>query len=206
MRISLHLKDTIRLGRVRPRGICFSSSTCSCYMRLIFTPNSGTSTPVPPDAPPSVQATSSARKALSAQNRRRIFPTVDYDPRSNYHNFRGFFVLFWIGLAIMVMTTMLRNFKETGSPFLFRQRKLFLENIWSLAVSDLVMSGSIMVSYPLHIVFYRSTGILQWDKAGVWIQSVYQLSWLAFWTASVSIFPSKIARTFTNWHSVGHSF
>lgn len=163
-------------------------------MRHILTPNSGTSTPIPPDAPPSVQATSSARKALRAQNRRRIFPTVDYearvshfDPRSNYHDFRGFFVLFWIGLAIMVMTTMLRNFKETGSPFLFRQRKLFLENIWSLAVSDLVMSGSIMVSYPLHTVFYGSTGILQWDKAGVWIQSVYQLSWLAFWTASVSI-------------------
>ncbi len=105
--------------------------------------NSGRTTPIPPDAPPSVQASSAARRQIRAQNKKRIFPTVEYvdrvshfDPNSDYHDFRGFFVLFWIGLAIMVITTMLRNVTETGYPLQFRQWGLFKEKIWELGLVD----------------------------------------------------------------------
>ena len=147
-------------------------------------------TPVPPDAPPSVQATSSARKQVRAEQKRRLFPTIDYtsrvshfDPRSDYHDFRGFFVLFWIGLAIMVITTMLRNLKETGSPLSFRQWGLFTANIWELAFSDLAMVSSTALSLPLHRLFKNSRGWLRWNAGGMWVQSLYQSVWLVFWVS-----------------------
>lgn len=76
---------------------------------------SGPGTPAPPeDAPLSVKATSAARKEVRRKTtQQRMFPSIAYeervshfDPNSSYSNFRGFFVLFWIGLAIMILTTM----------------------------------------------------------------------------------------------------
>lgn len=76
---------------------------------------SGPGTPAPPeDAPLSVKATSAARKEVRRKTKQqRMFPSIAYeervshfDPNSSYSNFRGFFVLFWIGLAIMILTTM----------------------------------------------------------------------------------------------------
>ncbi|KAF2091837.1 sterol o-acyltransferase-like protein [Saccharata proteae CBS 121410] len=151
--------------------------------------SSGRSTPIPQDAPPSVQATASARKQVRAQQKRRIFPTIEYaarlshfDPKSEYHDFRGFFVLFWIGLAIMVGTTMLRNMKETGYPLAMRQYHLFTANIWEMGFSDLVMAGSTALSILLHKIYDRSEGNLRWARSGLAIQSLYQSAWLLFWT------------------------
>ncbi|KAL9085165.1 MAG: hypothetical protein Q9159_004847 [Coniocarpon cinnabarinum] len=149
---------------------------------------SGRSTPVANDAPPSAHATSSARKALRAQQKKRLFPTVDYearyshfDPRSDYRDFRGFFVLFWIGLAIMVISTMLRNVRETGYPFVFKQRHLFLENLWEMGASDFFMTASTMLSLPLHRLYAQSHGVLRFSRGGVWIQAAFQAMWLSYW-------------------------
>lgn len=146
-------------------------------------------TPAPPDdAPPSVKATSAARKANRRRTRTRLFPTVEYeervsyfDPKSSYGNFRGFFVLFWIGLAIMVMTSVLRNLKETGTFLNFRQWPLFRQDLEELAVSDFLMVGSTAISLPMQWLFMRSRGLLKWSKAGIVMQSVYQAGWMWFW-------------------------
>ena len=150
--------------------------------------HSGTSTPIPSDAPPSVKATSSVRQHIRAQQKHRMFPTVEYaprvshfDPKSEHRDFRGFFVLFWIGLAIMVMTTMLRNIKETGAPLLFKQRSNFVENIWEMAFSDVIMMGSAFLVLPFHQLFASSSGWLRWKRGGVWIQSAFQGAWLLYW-------------------------
>ncbi|KAK5122250.1 hypothetical protein LTR85_004160 [Meristemomyces frigidus] len=151
------------------------------------TSRSGLSTPAPPeDAPPSVKATSAARREL--RRKQRMFPTVDYkarvsyfDPNSDYSNFRGFFVLFWVGLAIMVITAMLRNLNETGSILSFKQWPLFTQNIWELAASDLLMCASTGVSLPLHLLYKNSRGWLKWRKGGIVVQSVFQAVWLWLW-------------------------
>ena len=148
-------------------------------------------TPAPPDdAPPSVKATSAARRELRRKSGRRLFPTVDYyarvsyfDPRSEYSNFRGFFVLFWIGLAIMVITSMLRNLRETGKIMEIRQWPLFVENIWELAASDLLMVASTAVNLPLHWLYKRSRGWLRWNRGGMIVQSLVQAAWLYTWIA-----------------------
>ena len=153
--------------------------------------SSRTSTPIPLDAPPSVKATFSARKHKRAAIKNRLFPTIDYaarvshfDPRSDHHDFRGFFVLFWIGLAVMVITAMLRKFKETGSLLALSQWKLFTENIWELALSDLLMVLSSCLCLPLHLL-YRKSRMFRWHYGGMIVQSVFQLTWLGYWIGSV---------------------
>lgn len=153
-----------------------------------LTHSSGTSTPISEHAPPSVFATKTARNLVRSQAKRRLFPTVDYESRvshfdkdSEHHDFRGFFVLFWIALAIMVITTMLRNFSEFGYPLHFRQYETFTANIWELALADLLMVASTALTIPLHLLFKNSTGILRWEVGGVWIQSLFQLIWFAGW-------------------------
>ncbi|GAM84373.1 hypothetical protein ANO11243_023670 [Dothideomycetidae sp. 11243] len=150
--------------------------------------SSGTSTPLPADALPSIVATSSARKERRAEQKKRLFPSIDYtsrvshfDPNSDHADFRGFFVLFWIGLAIMVITTMLRNMKDFGQPLSLRQWETFTKNIWELGASDLVMTISNSFVLPLHLIFKNGTGFLQWDICGVWIQSIFQVVWLSLW-------------------------
>lgn len=148
-------------------------------------------TPAPPDdAPPSVKATSEARRQLRKKTKGRIFPTVEYqervsyfDPRSDYTNFRGFFVLFWIGLAIMCITTMLRSLRETGTVLNFRQLPLFTENIWELAASDLFMAATTGLNLPLNRLYKDSRNWLRWEKGGIVVQSVFQAVWLYFWIA-----------------------
>lgn len=81
----------------------------------------------------------------------------------------------------MVLTTMLRNFKETGYPFLFRQRQLFLENIGDLALSDLTMSATSALVVPLNMLYSSGPRWLQWTKGGIWIQSIFQAGWLLYW-------------------------
>lgn len=105
-----------------------------------------------------------------------------FDPKSDYADFRGFFVLFWIGLAIMVLTSVLRNYKETGYLLTFRQWGLFTQDIWELAVSDLAMIASTGLSLPLHLLYKNSKGWLKWKNGGMAVQSAFQAVWLAVWT------------------------
>ncbi|MCJ1372627.1 hypothetical protein MMC20_003852 [Loxospora ochrophaea] len=150
--------------------------------------SSGRSTPIPPDAPPSLQSISSARKHVRALQKSRMFPTIDYDarvsyfdPKSDYRDFRGFFVLFWIGLAIMVITTFLRNIKDTGYPLRVQVWALLTANTWQLGLSDLVMVVSTGLSLPLQKICRQSNSWLAWKKAGMPIQSCFQVLWLWLW-------------------------
>ncbi|KAK0636258.1 MBOAT, membrane-bound O-acyltransferase family-domain-containing protein [Bombardia bombarda] len=153
---------------------------------------SGRSTPIPVDAPPSVKSLSTARKQVRAEQRRRLFPTIEYasrvshfDPNSDYRDFHGFFNLFWIGLAIMAITTMLRNIKDTGYPLRVQIWGLFTVKLWHLAVADFAMVATTAVSLPLHRLFRAAParGPLTWNKGGMAIMSIYQVVWLAFWVA-----------------------
>lgn len=156
------------------------------------TPSSGHSTPIPSDAPPSVVSLSTARKQIRAEQRRRLFPTIEFanrvshfDPNSDYRDFHGFFNLFWIGLAIMAITSMLRNIKDTGYPMRVQIWGLFTVKLWHLAIADFAMVASSAVSLPLHRLFRAAPagGALTWAKGGMAIMSVYQVLWLAFWIA-----------------------
>ena len=162
-------------------------------------------TPAPlDDAPPSVKATSAVRRELRRQTKRRMFPTVEYqhrlshfNPRSEYTDFRGFYVLFWIGLGIMVIVSMLRSVRETGYPLQWTQWPLFVENIWELAASDLVMVASTAVNMPLHRLYNETWRWLLWEKGGMAVQSLVQAVWLYAWIA----WPFARNWTWVSWYS-----
>ncbi|OJJ47598.1 hypothetical protein ASPZODRAFT_24511 [Penicilliopsis zonata CBS 506.65] len=148
--------------------------------------SSGYSTPVPEDAPPSAFSISSARKQARARN--RLFYTIDYvprvshfDPKSDYHDFRGFFTLFWIGLFIMVVTTVLRNIKDTGYPLRVQVWAMLSANVWELALSDLAMVVSTGLALPIHLLVRGSSGWLAWSRGGMVAQSVFEACWLVLW-------------------------
>ncbi|PYI27072.1 sterol o-acyltransferase [Aspergillus indologenus CBS 114.80] len=148
--------------------------------------SSGHSTPVPEDAPPSLHSISTARK--QARARTRIFYTIDYvprvshfDPRSDYRNFRGFYTLFWIALFIMVVTTALRNIKDTGSPFRVRVWNLLSANVWSMGVSDLAMVVSSAAVLPLHRIIRARGGVWRWKGGGMAMQSIFEAAWACLW-------------------------
>lgn len=147
---------------------------------------SGRSTPIPEDAPPSARSISTAKKQVRARN--RLFYTIDYvprvshfDPESDYHNFRGFFTLFWIGLAIMVGTTMLRNIKDTGYPLRVRVWSLLTANVYEMGLSDLAMVVSSGLVLPLHKLYRSGPQWLRWSRAGVVIQSLGEALWMFLW-------------------------
>ncbi|KAI2643404.1 MBOAT-domain-containing protein [Xylaria nigripes] len=151
---------------------------------------SGHSTPVSENAPASTKALSVARKQVRAEQRRRLFPTTEFasrvshfDPKSDYRDFHGFFNLFWIGLAIMGITTMLRNYKETGYPLRLQIWSLFTVKLWHLAIAEFLMLASTSASVPLHKMFRRSRGAWSWYRGGVLVQGIYQVVWLTFWIA-----------------------
>ncbi|KLU91453.1 sterol O-acyltransferase 2 [Magnaporthiopsis poae ATCC 64411] len=165
--------------------------------------SSGRSTPVPADAPPSVKILSSARKQVRREHRelqlqtkdaqrRRLFPTTNFesrlshlDPNSDYRDFHGFFNLFWIGLAIMAITTMLRNIKDTGYPMRVQIWGLFTVKVWELALADFLMVSTTAISLPLHRVFRAAPAgsLMTWARGGMAIMSVYQVLWLSLWIA-----------------------
>ncbi|TLS25855.1 hypothetical protein PpBr36_07254 [Pyricularia pennisetigena] len=161
--------------------------------------SSGRSTPVPEDAPPSVKILSTARQQVRREQReiqrtrRRLFPTTDFesrlshlDPNSDYRDFHGFFNLFWIGLAIMAITTMLRNIKDTGYPMRVQIWGLFTVKVWELALVDAAMVLSTYVSLPLHRLFRAAPAgsWLTWARGGMAIMSIYEVLWMALWVAT----------------------
>lgn len=104
-----------------------------------------------------------------------------FDPRSNYQNFRGFFTLFWIGLFIMVVTTVLRNIKDTGYPLRVRVWSLLSANVWELGISDGAMVATSGLVLPMHYMFRCSSGWLRWSRGGIVIQSIFEAGWLVLW-------------------------
>ena len=117
-----------------------------------------------------------------------MFPSIDYearvshfDPRSDYKDFRGFFVLFWIGLAIMVITTMLRNIKDTGYPLRHQMWDLMTIKTWQLGLADMVMVGSTAVIVPFQQFVQKNSGWLRWKNAGMPLHSIFQGLWLILW-------------------------
>ncbi|KAI0397079.1 MBOAT-domain-containing protein [Xylariaceae sp. FL0594] len=185
----LHSQIT-ELGREQSNGSIKSPVDASQSHELASAVTSGRSSPVPDNALASTKALSSARKQVRAEQRRRLFPTVEFaervshfDPQSDYRDFHGFFNLFWVGLAIMGMTTMLRNYKDTGYPLRVQIWGLFPVKLWHLAVAEFLMVSSTSVSLPLHRIFRKSRGALTWNRGGTAVQSIYQVAWLAVWIA-----------------------
>ena len=81
----------------------------------------------------------------------------------------------------MVITTALRNIRETGFPLRIQVYKILSRNVVSLGIADLFMVTSTGISLPLHRLFRESTSLLQWRHGGFWAQTIFEVIWLTIW-------------------------
>lgn len=81
----------------------------------------------------------------------------------------------------MVITTMLKNIKETGLPLRVGVWALLTANTWQLGLSDLAMVASTSISLPLQLLSRRNKGFLRWSRLGMPLHSIFEASWLILW-------------------------
>lgn len=81
----------------------------------------------------------------------------------------------------MVITTGLRNIKDTGLPLRVRPWQLFTVNAWQLGLSDFAMVGTTALVVPMQKLFRSSTGLLAWRNLGMPIHIIYETTWFALW-------------------------
>lgn len=129
----------------------------------------------------------------------RQFTTFDrQNPRSASSPFHGFFTLFWLSMALLLMKIAAQNYRNEGSVFggaeilhLMVRRDLFL-----VFVVDGMMTFGTAFSLVLQKII--SKGYLTWNGSGWVIQSLWQIFfvssviWLTFyrdwpWTHTVFI-------------------
>lgn len=80
----------------------------------------------------------------------------------------------------MVVTTVLRNIKDTGHPLRVKVWSLLTANVWQLAISDLAMVVSSAIALPVQLLVRKSVW-LRWYRGGIVFQSLYQIGWLTLW-------------------------
>lgn len=84
----------------------------------------------------------------------------------------------------MIITTMLRNIKDTGYPMRVQIWQLFTVKVWELGLADGLMVLSTSLSLPLHRLFRSQIGRalgLRWVGGGMVLQALFQTVWFAFW-------------------------
>lgn len=79
----------------------------------------------------------------------------------------------------MVLTTALKNLKETGQVVRTSIFSRFALAPAELAIAELLMVSSTIICLPLQQMFQRK--IVSWDKSGYLMQHAIQSLWLGVW-------------------------
>jgi hypothetical protein len=108
------------------------------------------------------------------------FSTFDrQNPLSAESPFHGFFTLFWLGIALMLVKTAAQNYRATGSVLGGAEvlHMMFDRDIVVLGLTDGVMVGSTVFGLGLQKLVLRD--YVRWRPAGWAIQNVWQTAYLA---------------------------
>lgn len=112
---------------------------------------------------------------------------VSFRPRESHfdrHNrtaagdpFRGFYTLFWIILAILMLNTFYHSFSKTGQIVSLTFWTLFSKDAIVLALSDGVLVGSLFLCVPFAKVLEH--GWFRYWPSLIWVQHTWQACLLA---------------------------
>jgi sterol O-acyltransferase len=103
----------------------------------------------------------------------RRFTAFDrQNPDASTSPFHGFFTLFWLGIALMLVKVAGNNWKTYGSVFGRNEilKLMFHHDVLVLGISDGVLCGSTGVCLFLQLAVFK--GWLSWDRSGWIIQHV----------------------------------
>uniref|UniRef100_A0A1D1XNN8 O-acyltransferase n=1 Tax=Anthurium amnicola TaxID=1678845 RepID=A0A1D1XNN8_9ARAE len=125
----------------------------------------------------------------------KTFPNrfVTFKPRTSHldretmdaskNPLRGFFVLFWLAMAVYVIQTIVHNLESLGTIVDLSFFELFSKDAVVLALSDACMVGATFFDVILQKMIAR--GWIEWRYTGMAIQHLYQVTFLfsaSYWT------------------------
>ncbi|KAI2638896.1 MBOAT family protein [Hypomontagnella submonticulosa] len=93
--------------------------------------------------------------------------------------FHGFYVLFWISVAVLIIKMGADNWRKTGNPLGTNEimETMFRRDVIVLLLSDGIMCGLTGVSWVIQrLVFLQ---YLNWDRSGWIIQNIWQTLFVA---------------------------
>ena len=136
-----------------------------------------------PGTPPS--PSSGVTKATQAKRHKmRDFQFTPANTAFDRHNperkgsFHGFFALFWLAYAFLVLKTVAEHWRQTGSWHGGRLVAMYRLNVWDLVATDAVMVCSSVFCYALQVAVFRG---LSWPRYGWYIQ----FAWQSFYIGNV---------------------
>lgn len=94
------------------------------------------------------------------------------NPSFSSSQFHGFFTLFWLGVALMLVKVAANNFRAYGNPFGTTEiiELMFSRDVLVLGITDFVLCWSTLFCLGLQQVIFR--GYLRWSGLGWVIQNV----------------------------------
>ncbi|EEB08877.1 acyl-coA-sterol acyltransferase [Schizosaccharomyces japonicus yFS275] len=117
--------------------------------------------------------THEVNKLKGTKKQRRFYRSLQLTPtptildrehsRSNV-DFSGFFVLFWVGVAVIIIISALDNVEQTGRVFGGSVFQFFRTNLLDLVLADLTMVSTYFFSYPFQKLL--AAGVIQWYQTG----------------------------------------
>ncbi|KAI9808703.1 MAG: hypothetical protein M1825_003855 [Sarcosagium campestre] len=103
----------------------------------------------------------------------RQFTAFDrLNPASSDSTFHGFFTLFWLGMALLIMKVAAENWKEFGSVLGRKHimRLMFHHDVIVLGLTDGVMCGATVIGLALQKAIFK--GWMNWNRHGWIVQNV----------------------------------
>ncbi|TKY87998.1 hypothetical protein EX895_003094 [Sporisorium graminicola] len=124
--------------------------------------------------------------AASSRAGKKMRAVVSFKPRRSHFDrfneissrdqFRGFFTLFWVCLALFVLNTFYTSFASTGKVLSLTFATLFSKDAWMLALSDGVLIASLFICVPFANVCRR--GWVRYWPTAVVFQHLWQAALL----------------------------
>ncbi|KAJ5896552.1 uncharacterized protein N7473_005951 [Penicillium subrubescens] len=107
------------------------------------------------------------------------------NPSFSSSQFYGFFTLFWLGVALMLVKVAANNFRAYGDPFGTTEiiELMLSRDVLVLGITDFILCWSTLFCLGLQLAIFR--GYLRWSGLGWVIQNVWQTAYLAgfiWWT------------------------
>ncbi|KAK0873153.1 Sterol O-acyltransferase 2 (Sterol-ester synthase 2) [Friedmanniomyces endolithicus] len=109
----------------------------------------------------------------------RQFTTFDRQNNSSESQFFGFFTLFWMSMAFVILQSAMKNLREYGSILGTNEiaKMMFSRDVLILGITDGVMTAGMFVTYLLQVLVQK--GYINWSKGGWVVQNVWQSVYLA---------------------------
>jgi len=99
-----------------------------------------------------------------------------FHPHSSTDPFRGFYVLFWIALFILMLNTSYTSWASTGQVISMTFATLFSRDAWVLLLSDATLCASTFICVPFALVLKR--GWVSYWPTLIWAQHAWQAALL----------------------------